>query len=175
MTDENRLIEPGSVTETPQPEITAPAERRGRGRPRKDSLPPPVSPADASSSEPTKPKARKAKATKFDSDSLGKLAKQIEGLHHLIALATGIPELQVQPNEAAMLGGAIANVCEEYDLSLSGKTGALLQLAAAAAMIYAPRFSLVTARIKENQRKGKVTAPLRVVDTGNHVSETPNA
>lgn len=177
MTDEtaNRLIEPGSVKETAPPPSPAPTERRGPGRPRKNAVPPPVSPVEgAATSSATKPKPRKSKGAKFDAESLGKLAKQIEGLHHLMALATGIPELQVQPHEAEMLGGAVANVCDEYDLSLSGKTGALLQLAAAAAMIYAPRFSVITARIKENQRKAKPQPPLRVVESGDH-ADTPHA
>ena len=102
------------------------------------------------------------------------LAKQVEGLHSLMALAMGIPELQLQPAEAEMLGGAIAQVCDEYDFSLSGKTGALLQLLAAAAMVYAPRVIAVGARVKHAQAVAKA-ARLSIVAGTDHGPETPHA
>lgn len=187
MTKETEKTTPKAVPETPTSAPAAPEastqatsapEKRGRGRPRKDGAAAPVSPSEASaaSTGPGRPKGsgRKKGHIHFDGDSLATLAKQVEGLHQLMALATGIPELQVRPEEAQMLGGAIAAVCEEYDLSLSGKTGALLQLAAAAAMVYAPRFAVVTQRVKQQQAAARQKAGLRVVG-GVDESQAPNA
>lgn len=150
--------------ETPTPtvvEITPPAAR-GRGRPRKDAAAAPVSPSAASAAKSAPKSARARKGVKFEKEDLGTLTKQIQGLHELMSLASGIPELKLTPPEAEMLGGAVANMCEEYDLSLSGKTGALLQLLAAGAMIYIPRLSQVSHRVKQ-QAEIKRAEKLRVV------------
>jgi hypothetical protein len=149
---------PEAPTVAPALEDTAP-QKRGRGRPPKHQAAAPVSPVDAPAATkpgPGRPKgASKKPKVNFDGEALASLAKQVQGLHQLMALATGIPELMLQEGEAIMLGGAIAQVCEEYDLSLSGKTGALLQLAAAGAMIYAPRFMAVTQRIKRQREQAQ--------------------
>lgn len=186
MTKETEKTTPKAAPETPNPatasvapeaptQATSAPEKRGRGRPRKDGAAAPVSPSEASVASAGRPKGsgKKKGHIHFDGDSLATLAKQVEGLHQLMALATGIPELQVRPEEAQMLGGAIAAVCEEYDLSLSGKTGALLQLAAAAAMVYAPRFAVVTQRVKQ-QQAARQKSGLRVVG-GVDESQAPNA
>ena len=167
MTDQSTPSAAAAASEpSPSAEASTSApEKRGRGRPRKDAAAAPVSPSEASAANGSKAKPvpkKKGKVT-FDTESLGTLAKQVEGLHQLVALATGIPELQVRHEEAAMLSTAIAAVCEEYDLSLSGKTGALLQLAAAAAMVYAPRFGMVMQRVKQQQAAARQRADLRVV------------
>lgn len=163
------------VTAAPQPDISAPT-KRGRGRPRKDGGPAaPVSPSEAAAASASKAGRKpKIKPAKMDSNAL---AKQVQGLHQLAALATGIPEFQLHDAEALMLGDAIANVCEEYDLSLSGKTGAFLQLIAAAAMVYVPRVEIIGRRVKEKKAQQRAnTEALRVV-AGNemHGSETSHA
>lgn len=144
------------VVETPKeaeaPTLSAP-EKRGRGRPRKDGgATAPVSPSEAGAAAaprkgPGRPKG-KSKSVSIDASDMG---KQIAGLHQLAALFTGIPEFALAPQEAEMLGQAVAAVCEEYDLSMSGKTGAALQLFAAAAMVYGPRVGLIGARVKANK------------------------
>jgi hypothetical protein len=161
----------GAPAPAPAPDTSpadvAPPVKRGPGRP-PGSKSAPVSPTTSGESAP-KPRGRpKAKPEKIDGDAL---AKQVDGLHKLVALATGIPELNLQPPEAQMLGEAISRVCEEYDLSLSGKTGALLQLAAAAAMIYAPRLIAVNARVQAASRAK--AASLHIVS--NDGPETPHA
>lgn len=154
------------------PETTPPQIRRGPGRPRKDA---PVSPSDAAAagSAPKPARGRPKKGVTFSGDDVAAMAKQVQGLHQLAALATGIPELELQREEAEMLGVAIARVCEEYGLSLSGKTGALLQLAAAGAMIYAPRLSAVASRVKQQAQAKR--AGLRVVEGGAHGGDTAPA
>ena len=169
--------EPAAAPPSPPPaaaatETTPPQVRRGPGRPPKTA---PVSPSEAAAagSAPAKKPGRPKKGVSFSGDDLASMAKQVQGLHQIAALATGIPELVLQKEEAEMLGVAIARVCEEYGLSLSGKTGALLQLAAAGAMIYAPRLAAVAQRVKQAQdtrRRG-----LHVVEGGAHGGDTAPA
>lgn len=126
---------------TSEPEI-----RRGRGRPPKDSAAP-VSPG----SDTPQPKRGRPKSGKKEAVDIGALAKQLQGLHAIAAMVTGLPQLQIAPQEAEMLSSAIVNVCEEYDLSVSGKTGAALQLFAAAGMIYIPRIPQIQQQIMVNK------------------------
>lgn len=134
-------------------EISAP---RRRGRPkgsRNATNSAPVSPSEAANAVTGSPakKGRGRPPKKSAPLDTGELAKQVQGLHHLAALATGIPEFVLQPQEAEMLAQGISAVCDEYGLSLSGKTGAAVQLLAAAAMVYAPRVAIIGARIKQNR------------------------
>jgi hypothetical protein len=156
-------------TPAPTPADAPIPEKRGRGRPAKDKAAAPVSPTEASAAAAPKSRPKKGRVV-YDREAKGQLAKQVEGLHKLAAMGTGIPELEITSAEAEMLGDAIANVCEEYDLSLSGKTGALLQLVAAAGMIYAPKFVQIGQRVKQQAQQRKA-AELRVVggtDTARH-------
>lgn len=79
---------------------------------------------------------------------MGQMAKQLQGLHLMAATLTQLGELQISDGEAVALAGAIVNISEQYELSIDGKTGALIQLVGTAAMIYAPRFLAVNQRIK---------------------------
>jgi len=79
------------------------------------------------------------------------LGKQLVGIHALAAMFLQIPEVQITEQEGVTLGNAVVAVCEEYNLSVSGKTGAAIQLLAAAAMIYAPRAFVIKARIDQNR------------------------
>lgn len=150
---------------TPAPVETTPPEiRRGPGRPRKDA---PTSPSDAASAAAPRKPGRPRKSASLSSDDVLSLAKQVQGMHQLAALASGIPELIVDENEAVLLSGAIAKVSEEYGLSLTGKTGAMLQLLAAAGMIYAPRLVAVAKRVKA-QKQQRSTPSLSIVEGGTH-------
>lgn len=145
------------------PTVSAPKKR---GRPPKN--PPangeanPVSESEAAvKGRPGRPK-KKGKVN-FTGDDLSVLAKQVEGLHQLMALATGIPELAIKTEEAQLLGGAIAQVAQEYDLEMSGKTGAMLQLIAVCGMIYVPKFGALKSRIAENKAQREQKVALHVV------------
>lgn len=152
---ETPVVETPSEVETP--ESSAPV-RRGRGRPRRDgSGAAPVSPSAAGAAA-TKGKPGRPKKNARVSVDASALAKQIQGLHAIAALGTGIPEFNLRDDEAEMLGQAVSAVCEEYDLSLSGKTGAALQLLAAAAMVYAPRVMMVKARVALANAEAQVRA-----------------
>lgn len=100
----------------------APVPRR-RGRP-----------PGSGKTDPNKSSAPKKSASRKAEDLEG-FAKQLQGIHVLISMATGLPEIQIGPDESKMLAKAIGAVTEEYGLSLDGKTGAAIQLFGAAAMV----------------------------------------
>ncbi len=104
---------------------------------------------------PKKTQARQAQ----DTVALG---KQLVGLHHLAALATGLPELVIGETEGQMLAGGIQAVCDEYGLSLSGKTGAAIQLIGAAGVVYMPRLLAIRARRAAERAQAEKDAPIDV-------------
>lgn len=163
MTDEQiaipEIVDPQLGPETVEngPEITPPKKRRGRP-PKSDRLG--EQPTSGGAATPKRAYTKKAERVVFDSDSTHKLAKQIAGIHLMSASITKIGELQINETEAMMLAQSIQAVSSEYDLSLSGKTGAFLQLLATAAMIYVPRIMVINAKVKASQNK----APTDVVD-----------
>lgn len=97
---------------------------------------------------------KSAQRMRKDTETLG---KQIVGIHHVIAMMTGTPEMQISDDEGLALATGINAVCEEYGLSLSGKTGATIQLVGAAGMIYVPRLVMINQRLnKERQRQENI-------------------
>jgi hypothetical protein len=88
--------------------------------------------------------ASKKKAAPIDPVGL---SQQVMGVHLMIAQLTGIPEFAINEMEASMLGASIAAVCDEYDLSLNGKTGVFIQLLATASIIYIPRVPKIRERL----------------------------
>lgn len=86
---------------------------------------------DANETPSRKPRAKKA--------SIESSAKQLEGIHKMVAMLPNMGFMEINPAEARILAEAMAGVAEEYEIQISGKTGATIQLLSAAAMIYAPR------------------------------------
>lgn len=132
---------------TPEPQISAP-KRRGRppGSKNKEAaeggdVKPNAVPDGAAVSKRGRPAKKKTQAI-----NAGDLAKQIQGLHALGAMVTGIQELQLGEQEAEMLAKAVVAVSEQYNLAIDGKTGALIQLAAACTVIYLPRLVVLKKR-----------------------------
>ncbi len=96
-----------------------------------------------------KPRAKvEDKRTNIDP---GKLGSQLVGIHQLAAMFTNTPELQLTDQAGRALGEAIVNVCNEYDLNISGKTGSMLQLLATSCMIYAPMFMAIRFRYAQEE------------------------
>lgn len=123
-------------------------KKRGPGRPPKNPDAPtaekiPNNPSGATGG------VKQRKKTTYD---LGLLTNQLVGIHMMAYQMTGIPELQIAPQEGAALASAVIAVAEQYDLSIDGKTGAAIQLLATAAMIYAPRVMSVKKRAAEAQK-----------------------
>lgn len=130
--NDDALDTPPTVTPD-EPEIVEP-KSRGRGRPPKNAT--------------TAPKRTAAKKA-ADAKALG---KQIVGIHILASMATGLPELAINDDEGERLADAIQAVADEYGLNFSGKTGAAIQLFAAAGMVYAPRFIRIKMRMDKEQK-----------------------
>lgn len=143
------VIENGTVNQTPETPQNDPPVKRGRGRPsnaEKKLIAEGVPHANASQAAP-KP-TRQKKGAK-SGEEIAALGKQLAGIHQMAAMLTGMPELAIHEQEGVMLAGGILGVAEQYDLSIDGKTGAALQLLAAAAMVYGPRLMQINARMKQ--------------------------
>lgn len=113
----------------------------------------------------TGPAAAKApgKRTKvsYDKETIALMGKQLVGLHLLAAMGTGIHEMQISEPEGYALAQGIVNVCEQYNLSIDGKTGAALQLAMTAGMVYGPRLLAVRKRANDEAKaRGLSTGPI---------------
>lgn len=139
-------------TNNEAPGVEPPKKRRGR---------PPKNPElkEQSASSGEKPKrayTRKNERPTYDSESTHKLAKQLEGIHLMIASVTKLNEMCISDTESLMLAQSLQTMSAEYDLSLDGKTGAALQLIATAAMIYVPRLIVINNKIKTRQHAGAV-------------------
>ena len=165
--DENKVeeipaeIPPESEAPTPEPqpqptENVAPGEppKKRRGRPPKNPnlIQEGIPHAQAS----TAPKRTKQKKSEAEIAALG---RQLVGIHQMAAMLTGIPECQIQDGEGLLLASGIIAVADQYDLAIDGKTGAALQLFAAAAMVYAPRVMSFNARAKKAREAGAEIVP----------------
>ena len=98
------------------------------------------------------PKEKRTYKKKSDAfiPNVDNLARQIQGLHFIAVKMSGFQELAIDEKEAVMLAESIVNVAREYDLSMSGKTGAMIQLIGVSAMVYLPRLILINERKKHN-------------------------
>jgi predicted ArsR family transcriptional regulator len=128
-------------------EISAP--KKSRGRPAKN----PLLETEVKEGSPAAKKsgAGRPKKKLFDNESKTNLSRQIIGIHLITAKMTGIPELIIDENEAAILADSIVNIAEEYGLAMSGKMGAWAQLIGTAAFIYTPRLIAVKQRVVKEQ------------------------
>lgn len=142
---------------TVQPEIP-PVETEGeppkkkRGRPVGSGKKTPEN-IEAGAAGPTAAKApgKRAKVS-YDKETIALMGKQLVGLHLLAAMGTGIHEMQISEPEGYALAQGVVNVCEQYNLSIDGKTGAALQLAMTAGMIYGPRLLAVRKRANDEAK-----------------------
>lgn len=134
-----------------EPEVSGEQPKRKRGRPSNAEkvIHEAIAGGDTPAANKPGPKPNKKAGGKAADPAL--LGKQLVGIHALAAMFTQIPELQLSEQEGEQLGAAIINVCDQYSLSVDGKTGAAIQLLAAAAMIYAPRAFHFKARIAQEQ------------------------
>lgn len=148
--------------ETVKPEIKIPAPApaapgqaaapRGRGRPPKSAA------APAQIQSPPAKAAASAPAVAIDRKLL---AQQLSGLHAVLAMTSGDEIWNLSDQEASSLADGVSAVCVEYNLRLDGKTGAAIQLLAAAAAVYGTRMLIISRRPKK--AKGDTKTPLEVV------------
>lgn len=146
----------GAAGETEQD--NAPPVKRGRGRPRKDASAAAGPTKETPSGTPPK-RGRPPKSDKkvYSVDEIALMGKQLVGLHIMVAQISGMGELAIGDQEGFLLAQSIVNVADQYDLAIDGKTGAALQLAMTAAMIYGPRALAIRARARQpNQQSTEV-------------------
>lgn len=144
-TEENKPAEiPAETTVIQNDAPPADAQPKKRGRPRKDATVTQenIQNGTQAAAKPTRQKKGKS------AEEIANLGKQLVGIHQMAAMLTGFPELAIGEPEGQMLANGIIGIAEQYDLSIDGKTGAALQLFAAAAMVYAPRAIAINARLK---------------------------
>lgn len=141
------------ILETPAELPTeATAKKRGRGRPPKA--------ADASgtaTAEPKKPTAKRKAKVVVEVDETA-LAKQIEGLHKVVALMSGLPELALDSLESSMLATSVAAVQREFGMAVSSKTTALIGLVATAGIVYVPRAAAIGQRVRVQKARQQAEA-----------------
>ena len=163
--------EPAAVT----PEATEATEpKRGRGRPRKDSIPE----ADVL---PRKPKGVDKSAGK-PSDAPAKngefYARMVEGSHLTISLLTGM-DLTLPAKDAAALGEAIYQVVKEYDLSFISKYAPILNLVAVTASVEIPvmmraQMGLAQKKAVQTETKQQIKPQGPGVEMGQPLKIVPN-
>jgi hypothetical protein len=73
------------------------------------------------------------------------------GIHSMAAGLTGIPECEIDENEAKKLGDSLEELGKIYGKSISPKALAWTNFSAALGVVYGPRFVAYQARIKEEK------------------------
>lgn len=106
---------------------------------------------------PTGSKSRAKKGTKsgldLNAEARAQLAKQVAGVHQLIGIAIGQPQLvAISDDQAVSLTNAAMDVMQHYDMSISPVAVAWANLAAVCATIYAPKFLMFNAMRKQAQQ-----------------------
>lgn len=105
------------------------------------------------------------------------LAKQVMEAHVMVAKWTRQPKLNVDETEARILASAIEAFFREFDIEISGKSGAITQVIYALFMVYGPRlpaFQEVLERMKRQARGGPVTVEGTATEV-NGATATPAA
>lgn len=110
----------------------------------------------ASATPGRKPSKNSKRVTATDAKAL---ARQLVGLHQLGVLVSGIPEVAIDLDEGEILAVGIVAVCDEYDLSIDGKTGAALNLLGACAMVYGKRIFQINARMAAQKKARQNATP----------------
>jgi hypothetical protein len=96
------------------------------------------------------------------------LANQLIGIHKILATVTKQPAFEIGDDEASTLAAALIGISEEYDVTISGKTSATIQLIAAFGMVYVPRGLYII-----DQRKQK-KLQAQTVESSNNSTESAN-
>ncbi len=171
MTTENNLppiIEDSSETiqQVAPPPTT---EKRGRGRPPgsgkkiTEQIPElQESPVSLNNEKPRRGRPPGAGSAKKTTD-IPALAKQLQFGHKAVSLLVKIPEVAIDDDEAKMLAESLANLMKEFDITVSGKTAAIMGMLGTSLMIYGPRFMYLKAKADmvraQNQQNQIVDMP----------------
>lgn len=88
---------------------------------------------------------------------------QVQGLHKMAAMLSGMPALELSAPEADTLGGALYDVAQEYGIVLSGPRAVWIKLIAAVGMVYGPKV-LTIAQQQREARPKRATRPATPAD-----------
>lgn len=84
--------------------------------------------------------------------SIEQLSKVILFAHTGLAVATKCPELELDKEESDYLAKSSANVLEQFDITPDPKTQAIIGLIIALGTVYAPRYIMISHRIKAEKK-----------------------
>ncbi|HKY44769.1 MAG TPA: hypothetical protein VJM50_16880 [Pyrinomonadaceae bacterium] len=141
-------VEPGEPVTVQPGEGSKPSRKRGRPSDAERALRESVGAVEGGSTGASSGTKRGPRGKSKSSDPTV-LARSLLGIHQVAAMILRVPEVQLSEQEGQLLAEAVVAVCEEYGLSIDGKTGAAMQLFGAAAMIYAPRVFAYKMRIAQ--------------------------
>ena len=118
---------------------------------------------------PTGSKSRSKKSAKsgldLNAEARAQLAKQVAGVHQLIGIAIGQPQLvAISDEQATSLTNAAMDVMQHYDMSISPVAVAWANLAAVCATIYAPKFLMFSAMRKAAKQPQQSHQPDNIYD-----------
>ena len=121
------------------------------------------------SANPTGSKARSKKSAKsgldLNAEARAQLAKQVAGVHQLVGIAIGQPQLvAISDEQATSLTNAAMDVMQYYDMSISPVAVAWANLAAVCATIYAPKFLMFSAMRKAAKQSQQSHQPDNIYD-----------
>lgn len=100
------------------------------------------------------------------------LARKIQGVHQMAQDITGLP-LAVDADDANELAIAVSDVSKEFGVVIGGKTAAILNLAATAAMIYGPKLLVIYAAIRMQQMAAAAAQATDVTPAEQAAAGTP--
>lgn len=121
------------ISDTPElenPEAVEPVRKRRGRKPKNETAPAPESGPTVEADKPVRRRSRKVNANSV---------QQIIGIHKMISMLPGMEVFAIQENEAQILAEGMQGIADEYGVTMSGKTGATLNMVAALAMVYGPR------------------------------------
>lgn len=90
----------------------------------------------------------------LNAEARSALARQVAGIHKLVGIAVGQPQLvAISDDQAETLTNAALDVMQHYDMSVSPVVAAWANLAAVCATIYAPKFLMFNAMRKQARQQ----------------------
>ena len=113
------------------------------------------------------PKKRKKRVPKID---LENMAKQIQGFHTFLALATKTPELMLDEKDSTALAKSATDFAEEFGMVISNRVFVVVQLLTTCAFVYGPRIAHIKGRVAR-QRALETAMANEQADSG--ISENP--
>lgn len=128
--------------------------KRGRGRPRKDG----GNAESAGSAGQQAGKGQSKKATKLD---VGLFARQIQGVHAMLALVTKNPVWNIEEKAAESLAAALLDVMSHHSINIDPASMAYMKLAGVCAMIYGPKLLVLKQQsdAKKRQQDNTIDMP----------------